>query len=49
MDWKNTKTGYGWLPVALHWLIHVLIGLHAAALFHHYVKRDNTLRLMLGR
>jgi cytochrome b561 len=25
-----------------------LIGLHAsAAMFHHYVKRDNTLRLML--
>lgn len=27
-----------------------LIGLHAAAaLFHHYVRRDNTLRIMLGR
>ena len=26
-----------------------LIGLHAlAALYHHYVKRDNTLRRMLG-
>lgn len=29
---------------------YVLIGLHAAAaLFHHYVKRDNTLKLMLPR
>ena len=29
---------------------HVLIGLHAAAaLYHHYILRDNTLRRMLPR
>jgi cytochrome b561 len=25
MNWKSTKTGYGWLPVAMHWLMLLLL------------------------
>lgn len=46
MNWKNTEDRFGSLSIGTFG--YFLVGLHAAAaLFHHYVERDNTLLRML--
>ena len=41
MTWNNSPQRYGTLSISLHWLM--------AALFHHYISKDNTLVRMLPR
>ena len=49
MNWINNRHGYGWLSLAMHWLMLLLLLIAAAALHHHYFLHDNTMRLMMPR
>jgi len=57
LSFNNTRNGYGLVSIAFHWLAPSAKGEPipffgvelpaAAAIYHHYSMRDNTLRLML--
>ncbi|AVK08826.1 prokaryotic cytochrome b561 family protein [Pseudomonas paraeruginosa] len=52
MQWRNTSSRYGVFSLFLHWgsALVVFAVLHAfAALKHHFIDRDPTLKRMLGR
>lgn len=48
MRWKNTATRYGTLPIAMHWLMVVLIiGVYAAINLHDFADKGSVLRANL--